>query len=449
MPLLLNDQQTYHLFFSLHFERSSLHIQDSHRSNRLAWTRIHRRFIPNHDIDAILNVTARQPSFNIPHHVQLMRYNLAQSTWQHFPPQQAPQLPALQSAFRDGFELVLHHMHLSSPSIARFTDALHQFWHVPIQVSLHFCPPAANTKQLADPLAASLRPGDTFLVVLDGEAQAVLYDQVHQFPLSDELRHESHSILSKIVHQPQLNFALYEGDVLYVPRGSASNVLATKAPVLYLAFHIRTDQQPVTLALHSILSAARKTEHSPLNELADSTLKWSDIVSKAIVVAHDVVPPLRRFLPISGDVAEALQDAGKSTALQVTVDVLSNFAVAAVDALFHPFVDAVASREVDFGDELYQWAFSLRNGSHKSSRFKRANQMFAFCVNWLARQKNAPKQGVFDLMVERVSNLTVEREKNYEARDEEFKSQIMKEQAFEEEFLCKDDKEYCMSSTFR
>ncbi|KAI0567269.1 hypothetical protein FGB62_3g237 [Gracilaria domingensis] len=408
------------------------------------WMRMHRRFIPNHDIDNLLNTTSQAFSLTIPTDLQLTRYNSSTSLHEHFPPGSAPVLPTLQRSFRDGFELVLHGMQDRSPTIARFADSLSAFWHVSVEASLHFCPPTSSTKHAKHPRAATLRNGDLFVVVLDGELVANVHEAVHEFPLPSETGYNSHSILSSLENSSPKSISLDEGDVLYVPRGSASCVVARNSAALYLAFHIRTDEVPATMALRAMLMAAQKRSDGPLGKFAASQLYWSDIVDYAIRVAHDVVPPLRRFFPLSGPIIEALEDAGKPVGQEMAIDVLQKFVISAVNAFFDPFIEAISEGEVNVEDSLLRWARQVSSEKRESASYRQAKEMFKVCVDWLGRQNDAPNDGVSQLTLEWMTQLKIRRETELQQRDDAFQAQRIKEDLTDDDLICSEEDDFCV-----
>lgn len=442
MSLLLHDEDTYETFFSYNFEHHSMHVDDSYRSDRSKWMKIHRRFIPNHDIDKLLNASSQLLPFTIPSDVELTRYNSEKFAREYLASGKAPALPALKSYFKNGFELVLNRMHLRSSGVARFVDALSSFWHVRVESSLHFCPPSQLMKPLSDPLAATLQAGETFVVVLDGELAAYVHEDVQSFPLADEIAADAHSILSRVSNPSPRTFALDEGDMLYVPRGSAFNIIARSTPALYIRFHVRTDQLPASSVLQSISHAAQKRSEGPLDQFAAPKLPWTDVVSCAIRLAHELIPPLRRFLPLSGGVNEALEDAGKPTGQEVAIDVLQKFVIAAVDALFDPFIEAVAQKEIEVDDALFSWASDLFTRKDSSVMYGQAKEMFKLCVDWLGRQSDAPNDGVSQLVLDWFSELEQQRKLEYKERINAFSIQRIQEDA-EDDLLCTEDEEFC------
>ncbi|PXF45406.1 hypothetical protein BWQ96_04821 [Gracilariopsis chorda] len=429
MNLLLHDEDTYETFFSYNFEHHSMHVDDSYRSDRSKWMKIHRRFIPNHDIDKLLNTSSQMLPFSISADVQLTRFNSGKFVREYLAPGKAPALPTLQSYFKEGFELILNRMHLRSSGVARFADSLSSFWHVRVESSLHFCPPSSSMKHSSDPLAATLRAGETFVVVLDDELAAYVHEDVQSFPLLDDLATDAHSILSRVRNPSPRTFALDEGDMLYVPRGSAFNIVARNTPALYISFHVRTDELPASSVLQSISRAAQKRSEGPLDQFATPQLPWTDVVSCTIRLAHELISPLRRFLPLSGGISEALEDAGKPTGQEVAVDVLQKFVVAAVDALFDPFIEAVAQKEIDVDDALFSWANDLFIRKESSVTYGQAKEMFKLCMDWLGRQSDAPNDGVSQLILTWFSELEERRRIEYKERISAFSIQGIQEDA--------------------
>ncbi|CAN8064324.1 unnamed protein product [Agarophyton chilense] len=444
MQMLLNDEDTFETFFSHNFERYALHVDDSYRSNRVAWMHMHRRFILNHDIDNLLNTSSQVSSLSIPTDLELTRYNSSTFVLETFPPGNAPHLTTLQNAFRDGFELVLHRMQMRSAAIARFADSMSAFWHVSVEASLHFCPPSPPTKHVRDPRAATLRSGDLFIVVLDGEMVASVHEAAHEFPLSSETGLNSHSILASLQNPSPRTISLDEGDVLYVPRGSAFHIEGRNSPALYLAFHVRTDEVSATMVLRSMLAAAQKRSEGPLDRFAAPQLEWSEIVDRSMSVAHDLIPPMRRFFPLSGAIIDAFEDAGKPVGQEVAVSVLQKFVVSAVNAFFDPFIEVIKDGDVAVDESLLKWAKSISRQNQQSASYRQAREMFKLCLDWFGRQTDAPSDGISQLTLDWFTAFENRRESELEERHKAFRALGIEEDALlDGDFICSEDEDFC------
>lgn len=370
-------------FFSYNFERSFFHIPHSIRSDRSAWMQHYRRFLPSADLDLILshNASFTDSRAALALHDDLDVFRIAKSqsnvhTWTAL--YVKPHLDSLRAAVRDGAVLHLYHMSSRSNQIARFEDALRHFWTVPVSSTLSFHPPATDMQPEPAP---SIFAGDQLIVIIHGNATANLYTDYFPFPSSHHIENPSIQKASYESKAKPKSIDIDEGDVLYVPRGTAVDIRTKDSLALIVTFEIHTHQR---MLFHGVLrtvdlihrksnllsTAISKTLTRRNANKYDTNTKvatWSDVVKTAVNMAAEFTPAMRRFLPVSGNVLRAMEDSGMDVGAQAIQDTVGRFSRAATNALFNPMLEILVSDDEKVGaiagQDVITWAKHLFNGA--------------------------------------------------------------------------------------
>lgn len=437
-------------FFATTFERTHLHIRETKREDRTAWQQLYRRFIPLNDVDALL---LRNLSVSLPHSPLRLHHDLelvrpAQDehrmwTRQHidtlFPHAKgdsrfAIDLPGVHRAFRDGFELILKHVHHRSEKLANLVDGLAHFWLVDVTASLHLAPPRPSKKPAYH--VPQVFAEDVFLVQLDGEQQVHVFEHLFPYPAP---RHIDHPDVQAAVrdalksHGTPVTIVLEPGDMLYVPRGTAIDTVPMNPLSLHVSINIATHTSTVDRGIRAVFDAVRdpfpdnplyaQVETNPSKPGYDAV--WIDLLHAAVNVAAEFTPQLRRFLPLGPAVSEAIEDAGSSSVTDLVDEQVRRFTAAASDALFGPLIEVLT--ENDESEESLRlvastsvilWARNLvkesENTEEGSNAMRRAERMFKLCVQTVAESSQAPFDGLASLQLEVLERERVERPKRLE-----------------------------------
>lgn len=440
MEMLLGGEHEVQRFFETAFERVPMYVSDSSRVDRRQWIQVHRRFLRNEDIDSLLRANASTTDPKSPLQlgvdVDLQRISVngtghstraklstffpRVSKWPSHPQgdrrdaniheeglagQSQGRFAAnvvrvvdharVHQAFADGFELVVYNMQLRSLSVHRMADCLAQLWGVPVTASLHFVPTATN--RISEP-ALFYHAHDTFLVQLDGELVVNVFEPDVESPFPHHIPDESVQSGSNLSPQDKHameQFTMKEGDVLYVPRGHGLDTRTDKRVSLHIAFEVQTHRNTVQ---DLFLVAVEHTSSVNLpNNLLESALcgrtqdkhTYKSLLQAAIVVAAEVTPPLRLFVPLTAPLLSILDEVdgpAPNAALSRNFD---NFIDAAKSALFEPLIHALS----DFNDVqsatlppgaqgLKSWAAELIKIKHSDS-WQRTQRMFQSCLQIL------------------------------------------------------------------
>ena len=420
----LSDTENIENFFESHFEQYPLHIDDSTRPDRLQWMSVYRRILPREDIDKLLQHNASltaSSSLQLGVDVDLQRLqSLNSHTWYRprlatlfsgsNPPNKAIDLDRIHSAFRDGFELIVHGLEYRSRTTSTLIDSLQAFFAVNVTSNLHMLPP--KTRSLTTQPAIEVSASDRFLVILDGEVDANVHPEA--FPLPNKIHEEDENVLNvaRVASQESKGkkvFKLDEGDVLYVPRGAGLDVRTYEGIAMMAEFSIATHEIDLTRGVLTAVEVSRATmEDCPLDEYVEGTddeVVWVDIVNLAIRIASEFMPQMRRHLPIATAAADAVESATGENTIDMVKECLGRFGKAAVEALFGPMLEVLVTEEkagAIAGDKIVSWAKRLvtEKGNDKDEKQKlrkRTNDMFKVCIDWVTQLETVPYDAVTQL----------------------------------------------------
>lgn len=401
MLSLLGSHEIIEALFDSNFEHSYMHVSHSGRSDRVSWMHHYRRFLPNGDLDLILsfNVSATsatsQKPLKLHHDIDILRVVEVDDLFRWVPIAVKPQLSALRAAVRDGAVLNMYLMSSRSRHISVFEDALRSFWAVPLSTTFVFHPTLTATQ--ASP-APAMYASDIFLVTLHGAAKAHLYTDYFPFPSQHHV--ESSHILQAAhdrLPSPQV-INLYEGDVLYLPRGTGIDIRTTNSMALFIRFEIHTSQRQI---VDGILKGVNITARSSRflgsrATIADdnrkrSAPKWSQIISTAVKMAGEFTPTMRRFLPIQEETEYTIGQTGQMVGIRLIEESLMRFSRAAESTLFDPVMEVLASDD----DSVYEiasnavvkWAKRIQElGGEQRNK---ARRMFRECVEQISFSTSA------------------------------------------------------------
>lgn len=391
MNAMLGSTDEVESFFDLAFERTHLHLSHSKRVNRYAWMQYYRRFLPAMDIDLILsyNISAiNSTSPLLPQHdVDILRVaERAPGIHAWLPVSVPTQLDSLRSAVRDGGVLQLHHMSSRSRQVTYFSDALRAFWAVPVSANLAFYPP----RTVAEPSPApALLASDVFMIVIEGNAVITLFENYFAYPCEHHIEsvHVHRAATKNLKGRNVIN--VDEGDVLYIPRGTAFDVRTIDSFAIVLCFEIHTEQR---LVFHGLLRAVNiaqrmsdilNVEISPNKiekGIEGSSLLWSDILTTSVKIAAEFTLSMRRHLPVTGNILNIMNKIGVNGE-SILQDSIGRFVRAARYALFEPMLEVLSGDDDNEGAmapmEIISWARNLQNNKND---FSRAKTTFEMCL---------------------------------------------------------------------
>lgn len=401
MLSLLGSHEIIEALFDSNFERSYMHVSHSGRSDRVSWMHHYRRFLPDGDLDLILsfNVSATSTTSQKPlilyHDIDILRVVEVDGLFRWVPISVKPQLAAFRAAVRDGAVLNMYHMSSRSRLISVFEDALRSFWSVPLSTTFMFHPTLTATQ--ASP-APEIYANDIFLVTLHGVAKAHLYTDCFPFPSQHHV--ESSHILQTAhddLAMPQV-IDLYEGDVLYLPRGTGIDIRTTNSMALFIRFEIHTSQRQIVdgiLKAVNITARSSKFLGSRATTADDnrrrSAPKWSQIISTAARMAGEFTPTMRRFLPIQKEVENSIGQTGQMVGIRLIEESLMRFSRAAESKLFDPVMEILASDDDSVyeiaSNSVIKWAKRIQElGGEQQNR---ARRMFRECVEEISLSTSA------------------------------------------------------------
>lgn len=403
MKALFETEFALESFFDTHFERSFLHVGHSARSNRSAWMQYYRRFLPSADLDLILshNASSTNPTANLTLHHDLDVFRIAKTkfgTYSWTALSTSTHLDSLRSAVRDGAVLHLYHMSSRSRQLANFEDALRDFWAVPVSSTFSFHPLDTYVQPAPAP---SIYAGDLFVVIIHGNADARLYGDYFPFPCLHHIDSPAiHEVSYKSITSSK-TINIDEGDVLYVPRGTALDIRTRDSPALIVSFEVRTDQR---MLFHGVLrsidivreksdllnTAIHNEKQRTSKEEKTEIPKWSNVIKTSVNMAAEVTPAMRRFLPVTGKIMPVLDSIGMDVGAELIEDTIGRFSKAATDALFNPMLEILKSNEAEaFADRsIITWARHMWNGSN--SERKRAGRAFQAAIRDISVTSSAP-----------------------------------------------------------
>lgn len=407
MRAIFEDELSIEDFFDSHFERSFMHIPDSMRSNRPRWMQHYRRFLPSADLDLILshNASSTNSSASLALHQDFDVYRIANIKADFYvwaAVSVNPHLDSLRAAVRDGAVLHLYQMSSRSRQLAIFEDALRHFWAVPVSTTLSFHPPGTYVQPTPAP---SLFAGDLFLVIIHGTAKAHLYNDYFPFPCSHHAANPYiGSLSSKNIPRPKI-INMDEGDVLYIPRGTASDIRTIDSLALIVTFEVHTHQRllfhGVLRAIDSMRSQSRLLSSPVSQEVGNQNKKetphsaqppkWADILKTAVNMAAEFTPAMRRYLPVAGPVQHVMEDLGMEIGAHLVRDTIGRFSRAAADALFSPMLEILANETEDVGladRSVIKWAKQLWEGVDEDQND--AKKAFQASIHDLGMKSDAP-----------------------------------------------------------
>jgi hypothetical protein len=303
-------------------------------------------------------------------------------------------------AFADGFELVVHDMHLRSLAAFDVVDAIEAFWTVPASAALHFVPAQS-------PARASMRHAeDLILVQLDGELDVRVYDATDNAAMPEHANSATADArgASDLSTSTPHTFRLYEGDTLYVPRGCAMDTRTGRKISLHLAIAVSTHDCTVRDALLAVIDAVEALNHDTPNPLCDLLMPsvpglsenkatYADLLRIAVHVAAEITPDLGNHFPVGITITDAIDDSDAISPKLRLAKHLDDFTIAAREALFEPMVDLLASEDNwtttvvndTTSDVIVAWAKEVGGARPTEIVQNRARRMFEHCIQYVRR----------------------------------------------------------------
>lgn len=471
LRFLLGGEHHEFSFFETHFGREPFIVKDSARDDRRLWMETHRKFLQHEDIDGLLKANtsavdpdrplllgkdvdmlriakedggfwgrARIASF-FSHRDKSASKNSGQpgdeGTSHGKPSAGAPTDDSpivdhskVHEAFKDGFEIVVYHMEARSRQVHLFSEQLSSFWMVPVTSSLHFTP--AKTNQVREK-APIFHASDAFLVQLDGEQEISLYPNAFDAPF---LEHTLNAAIRAEVTrgladaEPE-NVTLAEGDVLYIPRGYASDIRTSNKISLAVKFSVATYACVIVDALSEIISRAEELdagfgEENPLQTHINSgvlaleggpssgssdkasafrdvnKVSFGEVLRIAAQVTAQMNPKMREYFPISKLVVGAMEEADVTSAETMLLRNLNSFTEAGKQALFGPLLSVLeeGTDELNAPQEVVEWAKRLHAGGADSMPTIRAGNMFQRCLQFIHNHRDGLVQAASERLRE-------------------------------------------------
>lgn len=157
----------------------------------------------------------------------------------------SPRVDQVQTAWRQGYTLVVNAVHRYCQPIARLAGGLEEGLHHPVAVNLYFTPPASQG------FVPHYDVMDAFILQIEGRKIWQVREPVVELPFADEQHPVPEHALPPVV----LETELAPGSVLYLPRGfiHAARTTGTEA-----SLHLTVGVQVVTwldLLAHAVRSA--------------------------------------------------------------------------------------------------------------------------------------------------------------------------------------------------
>jgi len=155
-----------------------------------------------------------------------------------------PDLYRVLADYREGASIVLSHVHKRCPSIAKLTGGLRETLHHPVGANLYLTP--ANSQCFPPHFDTH----DVFILQLAGSKIWRLGAVERELPLNEEMNHRPRNFA------PARELTLAVGDVLYLPRGTPHEAVATDASSLHLTVgvHVLRLVDYLTQALQQMAS---------------------------------------------------------------------------------------------------------------------------------------------------------------------------------------------------
>lgn len=453
MKAMFETDEAIENFFQHRFERSIMHLSHSDREDRPAWMQFYRRFIPSDGIDAVMKSNTSVTDISLPlqlhDDVNVMRVGvrtkmtISPSTSSQTGKETKPtekelfawmpvSLPvnvdALQASVSDGSVLNLYGMSFRLHDVATFVDSLRAFWAVPVSATFSFHPP--GTASMPSP-APGISASDLFIISLDGVASVQTIDGFFPYPQSHHVDSVSvrksamESLLypsssegsSKQSSKSNRTWTLDEGDVLYIPRGTAYDIRTKASLAVFLYVHVHTEHRLIYHGLEQAIDIARRTSEIldyPLpsstseNKNAESKQQptLADFVVTAVRMAAEFTPAMRRFLPITGEAMSVMDEVGVEVGESLVRDALGRFSRAATSALFDPIMDLLSSDDAsDNGavsafasPEIISWA--KRVHTNRDELLEKAKETFTASIKDISEMTVSPSDVVMSISLD-------------------------------------------------
>jgi hypothetical protein len=311
------------------------------------------------------------------------------------PALRAVDLTRLHQAFTDGFELVVHDMHMRSLATHDLVDALEAFWTVPVDSSLHFFPTRASTPE------PDFRAEDAIILQLDGELDVRVFDNAYAAPMPEHVATSTtrNSVLSSLASRTPRSYRLYEGDTLYIPRGCAFDTHTDRKISMHLTIAVKSHECTAREAILAVIDAADAMDddvpnplRDPLNQTASVCgATYATLLRTAVHVAAELTPDLRTVFPVGKAILFAIDEADGFGAEQRMTKYVDDFTVAARDALFAPLLDVLVSEDNFFTssvgpglDDIVIWARDI-SVRRDHNLLDRAERMFRYCIQYVRK----------------------------------------------------------------
>lgn len=307
----------------------------------------------------------------------------------------------MHQAFKDGFAIRVYHMHMRTKALAQLVDALHSFWMVSVTAEVEMTPGAAV------PHAGELRvfADDCFFVQLEGKQRVLLYEGLFPFPARHHLRDEQvmSGIRGGVKETEEKVVELEEGGVLYIPAGCGVRLQAGGLVSLHVVVKVGVGESVVADGIVAAIRAVKEPYlDNPLDELlvtsdgVEYLATWEDVVVGCVRIAAELVPEMRRFLPVGMKVWEVMEEVEEIGTEELAVEEVRRFARAAQEALFEPVLGVLVGEEgVDtlVKKEVVEWARSVV----EDGKMGKMVEWFKLCVGVVAKREENAQNGIKEL----------------------------------------------------
>lgn len=429
MVALLGSHDAVENFFELSFERTYMRIPFSDRKDRREWLQLYRRFLPHHDIDALLSHNAsafKNGSLTLHRDLDLIRPTesgdeLVDTLLEGAKEIHAIDLDSVHRAFRDGFGVLVYAMDMRSAVVADMVEGLRAFWMVGVSADMGFVPGSAVKAEV------KIFAEDTFYVVMEGTLDVILYEELFLFPTRRHVEDESfaETVRGKLGEVKGTVVETGEGDVLYVPRGCGIEIRGTANVNLYIILKVNTEESCVADGIVATMKAVRERAlESPLDKRLESRggveydATWGDVFESAVIIAAEFLPQLRRFMALGGGSMEIIEEVGGLVGEEFLGEEVRKFVEAASRALFEGVTDILGGKEeintgMTASTELIAWA---RRAVKEGDR-RKLERWFKICLALVAEEEVDVQNGFMELQLRRTESEMRERGERLEWKD--------------------------------
>lgn len=384
---------------------------------------MYRRFLPHNDIDRLLayNTSAQSHApLTLHTDLDLVRPNYPEDDVIHIllPNATNPyviDMPSLHSAFRDGFALRVYHMEKRTRVLADLVEGLRNYWMVDVNAHIEM-----DAKGRSNKAQIRCYANDLYLIQLESSQTVVIYQDLFSFPAQRHLN--DHTIIQttreEALRAKKSTIHLEEGDLLYIPRGWGFRLQPKDVVSLHVMLNVATWQSSMADAIISTIRAVRDPhQENPLDISLQTRggieydADWADVLESAIAVAAELIPSLRRFVPVGVGVEEDMEEVDHEDVIANVAEEVRKFAEAAGTEMLKPIIEILVEEEEQ--DKLAQIASHVVVDWMKKvvedGDIPKMEQMFRVCLRAMASKHLYAQWGVQQLRLTRYEKEKKER----------------------------------------